>query len=87
MEIFEFGVSNILYCGGKAIIGAVSKSDMSKRIVIMVTCFVCTITFVSWGTAYTTQLDPALKKVMRYQQAELLGLIMNIMWLEQMLTG
>ena len=52
-----------IFCIAAAIIiGAVSKSDMSKRIVIMVTCFVCTITFVSWGTAYTTQLDPALKK-------------------------
>lgn len=52
-----------IFCIAAAIIiGAVSKSDMSKRIVIMVTCFVCAITFVSWGTAYTTQLDPALKK-------------------------
>ena len=52
-----------IFCIAAAIIiGGVSKSDMSKRIVIMVTCFVCAITFVSWGTAYTTQLDPALKK-------------------------
>lgn len=47
---------------GAWIAGSVLKNQKVKQAVLAVTCLVCAISFVQWGTAYTTQLDPALKK-------------------------
>lgn len=54
--------SPIFCMAAAAIAGGVFKQKTAKNIILAVTCFVCAVSFVSWGTAYTTQLDPSLKK-------------------------
>lgn len=54
--------SPIFCIAAAAIAGGVFKNDNAKKIILAVTCFVCAVSFVSWGTAYTTQLDPSLRK-------------------------
>lgn len=52
-----------LFCIAAAMIVWVRcKSDLSKKIIIMITCLISFVPFITWGTAYTTQNDPALKK-------------------------
>lgn len=54
--------SPIFTIAAAMIIGVRSRNDTTKRVIIAVTCFVCAISFVSWGTAYTTQNDIVLRK-------------------------
>lgn len=42
--------------------GAFLKGERMKKAALTAAVFVCAVSFVHWGTAYTTELDPALKK-------------------------
>lgn len=44
------------------ITAAAAKKDNARKIILAVACFVCAVSFVSWGNAYITQNDPAVKK-------------------------
>lgn len=54
--------SPLLCIAAAAIAVVLIKNKNGQKILLAAVCFVCAVSFVSWGTAYTTQLDPALKK-------------------------